>query len=242
MRAHAPKRLPRRVAGILAAAGVALATPALGVRLGELKAHSALGEPLDVTVALRPSRGEAPVPDCFRLGSARSTDLLVEAGATVAVERQGPSLRLRLRTRAPIQEPALHFRLNAGCPGGRSSTRDYEIPLSPRIALAKPAAGAAPGEAAGQRSLPGDTLASIAGAIYPRNTAARDAYVEALRAGNPALAGLAPDEPIPDGSNLVLPDLRGFAMGLAPPRATAEPPPAATHAPPPPAAFAGSGA
>jgi pilus assembly protein FimV len=246
MSAHPQKRSVQGIAGILAAAAMVLALPASGVRLGELRTRSALGEPLDATIALRPARGENLVPGCFRLGSARNTDLLVETGASVAVETEGAATRLRLRTRLPLGEPAIQFRLNAGCPGGRSTTRDYEILLGPRIAVPKPATGTtAAGEGAAAapasrtsaaavpgtplRAMPGDTLASLARAIYPRNAAAREAYERALRAENPALAGLGAQEAIPEGTAITLPDLRNFAASLAPAPAAQRPPAPATE-------------
>jgi len=136
---------------------------------------------------------------------------------------------LRIRTAAPINETALQVRINAACPGGRATTRDYEFLFEPRIAVVPPAAttSAAPREP-GFRSLPGDSLASLATAIYPNDPAAREAYLRALRRDNAALASLGAEEPIAVGTILVLPDLHEFARSLPrTPRAVAPRKPAA---------------
>ncbi|MBL0143941.1 MAG: hypothetical protein IPP91_18025 [Betaproteobacteria bacterium] len=232
MKAHASSIIRRGLACFLS--GLALPAAALG--MGDLQVHSSLGEPLDATVALKTLPGEAVEPGCFRLGNARATDLLVAAQPTIAIETLAAASRLRLRTVSAIQEPVLQIRLNASCPGGRATTRDYELLFSARAVLPQAAArdaagtttGPAPGDATGTatresappggqgfRALPGDTLASIATAIYPKNRRAREAYLQALRAGNTSLASLAPDEPLPPGTEIALPDLRRFSMSLA---------------------------
>ena len=225
-------------------AAMASGLPVAAVRLGELKVHSALGEALDASITLKPAAGETLGPECFRLGSARSRRLLLDSRATFAVSPAGSAPRLRIRTAAPINEPALQVRISAACPGGRATTRDYEFLFVPRAALAPPAAAtpAAPREP-GFRSLPGDTLASLAAAIYPKDAAARDAYLQALRRDNAALATLGAEEPIPVGTILVLPDLHEFARTLprspgaaAPRKAAAAPsdkPPAPALSPAP---------
>ena len=53
----------------------------------------------------------------------------------------------------------------------------------------------------------GDTLESIASAIFPRNRAAKKSYIAALRETNPSLAPLADTEPIPVDTPIALPDL-----------------------------------
>jgi pilus assembly protein FimV len=63
--------------------------------------------------------------------------------------------------------------------------------------------------------MPGDTLASVAGAIYPHNPSARTAYAQAIRSENPALADLVDDAVIASGTTLVLPDLRKFSLAHA---------------------------
>jgi hypothetical protein len=56
----------------------------------------------------------------------------------------------------------------------------------------------------------GDTLESIAAAIFPRDRAARGSYLAALRETNPDLAARGDREPIPPNETVALPDLRTF--------------------------------
>lgn len=222
MAATAPRRLQR--ARALCAAAAIAALPAAAVRLGEMRLHSALGAPLDATIGVVPQANDGQFgPECFRLGRARSTQLLLDSRATFAIESAGSAPVLRLRTVAPIREPGLQVRIIAACPGGRSRLRDYELLLDPGIARPSVApTGPAPaGRAQGAGTRPGDTLLAIASAIYPRQAAAREAYLQALRRDNPALADMAADAPIPPGTLLVLPDLRAVARSLPP--APAEP-------------------
>ena len=191
---------------ILACLLVGAATPAWAVGLGELQVHSALGEPLDATVALSSAPGAIPRADCFALGRAGAGGLPGVPRATFSVEPDGSGWRVRIRTRAALAEPVLQLRLDASCEGRDAASRNYEILLDPRPARTPPPAF---------RSLPGDTLAALAAAIYPNSPAVREAYVRALVAANPAVAGLPPDQPVPPGTPIVLPDLRRFSMSLA---------------------------
>jgi len=202
MTAHATPAGLRTLALFLAG----LAVPAAAIGLGELKVHSWLGEPLDATVALAAEPDARPRPDCFSLGRARAGGLPGIARATFAVERDAAAWRVRIRTRAALGDPALHLRLIASCEGRDAASRDYEILLDPR-----PAERPAPA----LRSLPGDTVAALAAAIYPKPGAAREGYARALRAANPAVGALGTGEAIPPGTAIVLPDLRRFSMSLA---------------------------
>ncbi len=214
---------------ILACLLVGVATPAWALGLGELQVHSALGEPLDATVALSSAPGAIPRADCFAIGRARAGGLPGVPRATFSVEPDGSGWRVRIRTRAALGEPALQLRLDASCEGRDAASRNYEILLDPLPTRSPPPAF---------RSLPGDTLAALAAAIYPNSTAVREAYVRALLAANPAVAGLPPDQPVPPGTPIVLPDLRRFSMSLAatPPAARPEMPAPATQRPSRPAA------
>jgi outer membrane biosynthesis protein TonB len=75
-------------------------------------------------------------------------------------------------------------------------------------------------------SVAGETLASLATAIYPKSRTVREAYIQAIRAANPAVGSLRPDEPIPPGTAIVLPDLRRFSLShaMAPAPARIAPP------------------
>ena len=205
---------------VLLASGPALAAAAVP---GELRIHSFLGEPLDATAPLEAASGAAPRAECFRQARPDGTALPPLPRAAFRVEPDGGGWRLRIRTRAAVGDPALALRIEAGCPGEPAASRSYEILLDPR-----PAEAPSPPLV----TVAGDTLASIATAIYPRRQAVRDAYIGAMRAANPAVAGLGAEDPIPPGTAITLPELRRFSLSLA---ATAPAPRAAPPASPAPA-------
>ena len=228
------------IARTLPAFGFALSLAASGLALaasvappGELRIHSFLGEPLDATAPIEAVAGDVPRSECFRQVRPDGTTLPSLPRASFRVERDGDAWRLRVRTRAAVGDPAIALRVEAGCPGEPVAARTYEILLDPRPAQAPPPPLVA---------VAGDTLASIATAIYPRRPAVRDAYVGAIRAANPSVAGLGAEDPIPPGTAITLPELRRFSLSLAatPPAPRAAPPasprPAAPKAAPAPKA------
>ncbi|HEY4999564.1 MAG TPA: hypothetical protein VII36_10485, partial [Usitatibacter sp.] len=173
---------------------------------------------------------------------------------------------LRLGTDSVVSEPALALGIVAACPGLLAEARrDYSVLVDPRNSPRTPAGTAArrAGENAPSRATEapavfpsiatliariGDTLESIANAIFPHNGGAQKSYIQALRDTNPPLAALGERDPIPVDTPIALPDLRTFARApsrvgaqLAQSRAqpAIEPPTearASDAAPPPPAA------
>lgn len=229
MKAHASTISRRGLASLLAVLAVH-ALPAGALGLGDLQVHSALGEPLDATIGLEVDRDAKPSPKCFSQTRVPGAGAPVLPRAAFTVESDAGAWRLRVRTRAAVREPASRLRIEVSCDGSRQAPRDYDVLLDPRPAEAPSPA---------LRSLPGDTVASIALAIYPKRHAVREAYIRALQAGNPALAALSPDAPIPPGTEIALPDLRRFSLSLAMAPGAAHPAaPAAAEraAAPPPAA------
>jgi len=219
MMAHTRTALRAALASLLAA----LAMNASAVGLGDFAVHSALGEPLDATVALEGATAK-PQAGCIRQAAPAGAGLPEVPRATLAFEPDGAAWRLRVRTRVRVQEPATRLRLDAACDGKAAVSRTYDVLLDPRA----PEAPAPP-----MRSVAGDTLASIAAAIYPKRRAVAEAYVASLRAANPTLAELAPDEPIAPGTPIVLPDLRRFSLSLAVPAAASRAPALAAARPAP---------
>jgi outer membrane biosynthesis protein TonB len=116
-----------------------------------------------------------------------------------------------------MPEPAYRLRLDASCEGNAVASRTYDILLDPRAPeIPAPAL----------TSVAGETLASLATAIYPKSRTVREAYMQAIRAANPAVSSLRPEEPIPPGTAIVLPDLRRFSLShaMAPAPARIAPP------------------
>ena len=240
---------------LLAASLAIVAWPAGAIALGEARVASALGEPLDVRIPVTTAPGEAIEGACFLLAREPGADVPRLGGARLALERSAQGATLRVRSTLPIDEPAFAFGIRVACPGqAGESRRDYSVLLDPRPAAAQPAPATQPNAPTQPTAAPaglaaavatliariGDTLESIAHAIFPRNRAAKTAYIAALRDSNPPLASLGERDPIPVDTPIALPDLRTFArahplgetrVAAGPRRRAAPSVPAVTEAP-----------
>ncbi|MBC8023352.1 MAG: hypothetical protein H7Y14_09555, partial [Burkholderiales bacterium] len=211
-----------------------MANDARALALGEAQVRSSLGDPLDLRVPVTLGTGESIEPACFTLMHEPPGEIPRINAARISVERSAAGARLRIETRAPVNAPAFVIGLVASCPGqSREYQRDYSLLLDPpAVGRAPPSQAAAPAmaraqpESASLRAIAatliariGDTLESIANAIFPRNRGAKKSYIEALRATNPTLATLGENDPIPVDAPIALPNLRTFAKTQAP-RAT----------------------
>ena len=191
------------------------APQALALALGEPELRSALGERLDLRIPVTIGKGESIEPACFTLsrdGAAQAPRL---TAARISLERSAQGTYLRIRTDSAVSEPALTLGIAASCPGQSSELRrDYSLLVDPRTSAAPPASRLAttfPSAVATLIARIGDTLESIANAIFPHNRAAKKSYIDALRESNPPLASLSDRDPIPVDTPIALPDLRTFA-------------------------------
>ena len=252
--AHSWHRGPRPLA-VLCAAALAFAAPqALALALGEPEVRSALGENLDMRIPVTIGKGESIEPSCFTLAPDSGATVPRLSAARVSLERSAQGTYLRIRSDSYVNEPALTLSIVAACPGQFAETRrDYSLLFDPRARgqVPAPTAGPAPSMAtAGQApasgmaaSIPaavatliariGDTLESIANAIFPRNRVAQKSFIEALRESNPPLAALGERDPIPVDTPIALPDLRTFSRGHAPSETRAAAAPAQPRPPMP---------
>jgi len=193
---------PARLA--LAAALLAASQAAAGIVLGEARARSSLGEPLDARIPFTVATGESAHASCFALvrDSADGPGTLGEGILTI--ERRRGEAALRVRTVSPVMEPTVVIRVRATCPGEPSSpTRQFTLKLD-AVASATPAAPDLPAVVAQLRARPGDTLEAIAATVNPREGEARRRYLAGLKRLNPSLA----DATIPEGTQVALPDPR----------------------------------
>lgn len=223
--------------------------------LGEVVSVSPLGAPLRVEIR---SPGSTPtsVADCVRVmagdGAVSGIERIREA--RVSLIGSGSEARLLVQRAEPVHEPVVQLMLRNNC--GARLHRDYTLLLDPpaaRPAVAAPARTAAPREPERARSTtpstattwtsaPGESLASIAQAMHPRDAAARRAFVDGVRRANPGLFGDAAstEAPLPAGTAFAVPSPRAVAAAAsaAPTRPASPAAPAATSsgATPPPAA------
>ncbi len=252
--AHSWHRGPRPLA-VLCAAALAFAAPqALALALGEPEMRSALGENVDLRIPVTIGKGESIEPSCFTLAPDPGATVPRLSVARVSLERSAQGTYLRIRSDSYVNEPALTLTIVAACPGRFAETRrDYSLLIDPRTrgkvtAVAARTAPsmtpAAPAPRPGMAtSIPdavatliariGDTLESIADAIFPRNRVAQKSYIEALRESNPPLAALGERDPIPVDTPIALPDLRTFSRGHAPSETQAAATPTQPAAPEP---------
>ena len=236
--AHSWDGGPVPLKAVLAAAVALAALDAHPLELGDAEVRSALGENLDLRIAVTIDKGESMEPSCFTLAGEPAHGVPRLTAARVSIERSAVATYLRVRTEASVTEPAVAVGIVASCPGRFAEVRrDYALLINPRKGAEAPAAATAlaPGAAAiadagapsvvhAPTSLPsiatliariGDTLESIANAIFPGNRAARRSYIQALRETNPPLASLGERDPIPIDTPIALPDLRAFARSGA---------------------------
>ena len=226
--AHNWRKGPRTLAAGIVALLACGAIDAHALSLGEASVRSSLGDPLDLRVAVTLASGESIEPGCFSIVRAPGGDMPRVTGARISVERSATGAQLRVETRAALNEPAFLLGIVASCPGQSGDVkRDYSLLLDPpRAGRAPPSMAAAPATVRAQPAATslrdiaatliariGDTLESIAHAIFPKNRSAKRTYIEALRDANPSLATLGENDPIPIDTPIALPDLRTFAKG-----------------------------
>ncbi len=214
----------RAAAAALAVAASGPAVPA--ITLGDVEVRSALGQALDARIPVTSAPGDTLRGACFSVAPDASGALPALPGATLELRRSAAGARLRVQTKAPVQDPAVALGIAIACPGTDAAVerKEYSILLDPpRVAAAAPSAtpALATPAIATLGAQPGDTLASIAAKIFPRDRNARRAYLAAIRADNPALASLSDTDPLPADAQVALPDLRTFMKAAPAPRALA---------------------
>ncbi len=200
-------RLGRRALG---PALVLFAQHTAGVSLGDIEVRSALGEPLEARIPLTLVEGETIDASCFTLARSNGNEAMPQlAEATLTVQTVGAAAALRVRSAARLFEPAIAVRIRAACAGEPPAERQYVLLLDPRPDTAGVESLAVVGATLNSR--PGDSLQSLAAQVFPNERAPRVQLLEALREMNPQLASNAAGAVLPEGTPVILPDLREFA-------------------------------
>lgn len=186
--------------------------------LGEIVRTSAVGEPL--LLELR-SPGNTPeqVVECIRVFAAPgpSADLGVVRDAQLSVRGSGQAARLIVRSNTPAFEPIIQLTLLNIC--NPKLQREYTLFLEPP--MARPGVSSAPTAPANKpeakkaaagpvwSTVRGESLGSIARALYPNAPTARRRFIDEVIGANPEhfadRAGV--DAPLPRGTELRVPDL-----------------------------------
>jgi pilus assembly protein FimV len=211
---------------VLVIAGWAASVDAVG--LGNLDVRSYLGEPLNLRIGVITQQNEEIETGCFAVINTPGSEANVsrrDVRLTLVETRN--SRYLEVRGTNAFNEPIGRLSIRAGCQADSGVVRDYPLLLDPAPLLAPPLANAdvatnsvprttvqsstvnAGNDVAARWTVyEGDTLSSLAGGIHPGNKARQNQYIVALRALNPALAGVANNAPLQPNSQLVLPDLK----------------------------------
>jgi Tfp pilus assembly protein FimV len=233
---------------------------ASALTLGDLRVTSALGQPLEATVALMLAPGEVLTSDCITPNASGVDGLgpVPEASIETAAATRAGSYALRINSARSLYEPMYALNLAVNCPGAPAMVRQYVLMLDlPGMAEARVPVAAVTDQPAERierterevrspterpstplasgtryRVAAGDTLSSIAARITNRQ-ASIWATADAIQAANPEAFIRGDANLLKLGAELTLPD--GAAVA-APTQAVAEPAPMAppgTEVPPP---------
>lgn len=214
----------------------ATSSAAHGIGLGDLVVESRLGAPLQAYVRLTVGPGEVVDQFCLALGrpgTPADTNRYLSR-ARLSVETDGGGQRIRISTSEPVQERVFTILLEAGCTSRQRITKEYAVLLEPEQPP-PPAFGhggtAATGSSGAMRPSesivewtirPGETLSSIARAVYPRGSSMRAKLIHAIVRLNPAAFPDANPDRVAAGTVITIPDLRTIAAEPVPtPKLTA---------------------
>lgn len=191
--------------------------------LGELELHSHLGQPLRASIPISVGRDELVGPECFSLGKPSSRGepgLSYVTQAALRLEEAAGRVSLKISTAGTIQEPYVKLLIQAGCgEGGR--VREFTALLDPvEMSVTPPRLESGAKAAAQEQPRPvakpdwvvraGDTLQSIVAGFFPRQPRMQGRMAQAIRDGNPELAVVALNDPLPTGFALRVPGLRSL--------------------------------
>lgn len=220
--------------------------PAWALGLGEARLKSGLGEPFIAEFEVLGAGGERVESSCFRLSPdpVNPDGLPVMSRGRTTVRTVEGRTSVVVTSRERINDPVVLLGVRVGC--GYEITRDYRLamplaavtPAKPApetvheapVAAAAPVAEAPP-EPGSQEwtTIEGESLASIASALYPGDPALQRRFILAARRANPGLMAsgqVREHTPLALGTRLAVPDLRTLAV------ARPEAPPAARRATP----------
>ncbi|HUI99506.1 MAG TPA: hypothetical protein VLY46_04680 [Usitatibacter sp.] len=192
-----------------------LVTPFAGaLSLGELEVRSPPGAPLEARIPVLGGADQSLRGACFTL-SPRGAAPLREA--SLELRRSAHAMNLFVRTRGAVSDGAT-FAIAIDCPGAAAGSAPVEYAV--RFGARRASAVERLPLVTTLSARDGDSLESLAHAIFPNDRSVRARYVEAMRAANASLAARGDAEPLAPGTQVALPDLRAFASTIPAPRAS----------------------
>lgn len=194
---------------------------------GETVAVSPIGVRLSVEIA-SPGMTRDALASCVRLPASSSDDgIATLRGGSLGLAGAGANARIVVTHPDPVFEPILRLTLQDVCSTRLQRTYTLLMPepvdvarSAPREASRPAPRPASPPQArapiAGAQvwtTVQGESVSSIAQAMYPRDEGARRAFVNGVISGNPAVfgAGRHPAAVLPPGTELRIPSLAGVA-------------------------------
>lgn len=217
-----------------------MSLPIYAAALGDLNVASFLGQRLSGTVELT-QQVEQDLPiHCFRAvkpENAASQNIPWLAKIHVNSQRRNGQSRLLLTSSQSIDEPLLALAIQIGC--GIDVTREYVLMLSPApstkpvdlVAVHPTSRTPQASTGAAKNTHPsakqthpthtwiigdGESVASLAGALYPDNQKMRKVFTQAVFQANPDLVmEYSSRDELPPGLVLVIPDLQRLANSPA---------------------------
>lgn len=202
--------------------------------LGEIVSVSAVGEPLRIEIRSLDGRTDE-AGNCLRVSAPPDADpgLPTVGKARISAAGSGPNARVILTTGVAFHEPVAQLFIEDIC--NAHLRRHYNLLLSypvapPASAVAAPAPASAPQPERSSRSAsqsrraatastnrwttaPGESLDSLAAALYPDDVTAQRRFAAATAKANPALFAdpAARGRELPAGTELIIPDMRRSA-------------------------------
>lgn len=217
------RRLP--IAAAITAALALCSAPASSAALGEILSISTLGEPFRAEIGIAAGTLD-DAANCLRVvapGDGAAELPWLKSGR-ISVSGRGSGTRIVVTSPQPVNEPALKLVIADVC--GTHMHKEYTL-LLPYPVAAAPAAVVAPRRSEGQAAspggratttrtwttAPGESLASLAEALYPDDGAARRRFVSATAQANPALFpdAASRSSTLEPGTRVLIPDLRRAA-------------------------------
>ena len=250
-------RLKRSTWSLVAAAVISVAPNANAAIFGEVISLSPVAARLQVEFA-SPGLTRDSLSSCVRVVSPPSPDgITAVRGGNLTVSGSGANARIVLTHPEPVFDPIIRVTLQDVC--GARLQRTYTLLLPEPIEIARPTAAPprttpppspaarapAPAAPPAQRAaaetstqiwttVAGESVATIAQAMYPRDAGARQAFINAVIRSNPEIFGEGrhPGATLPSGTALSVPSLAPVAAAsTAPTRPAPAPAPAAPRAP-----------
>lgn len=245
---HQP--IARMIAGLGLLGGLFNLSPALALTLGEVVDQSPLGAPLSVEIHV-PHGDPADAASCLRLITSPAGDgLPVISQARISAAPNGKN-RVRISSEATLTEPIVRLQIENTCQS--RLRRDYVL-LVPFPAALKPPKLSAPSApitapssaAASPRPAPrpaakpsappatetwimaeGESVQSLARALYPDDSGARARFIASTLRANPELLpdASATSQALKAGTELKIPDLRQVASPVLRDNTAASPAP-----------------